>query len=179
MSRHDSALTDAQWAHIAPLWPEPQPSPQGAPNRCPSAPVSKASCGWCAPGHDGRTYPGSSRHPVPAGAACVTGKSQTSGSKSCGLFSPNSRSKANSMGPKPSPTAALPRSKNGALCRQNDTGQRDDVDGGRRRPRSSAGKPLGLGVPGRSDPPGADHQDDCGPPQRPGATTPESRACHL
>ena len=31
MSRHTSELTDAQWAHIAPLLPEPKASPNGTP----------------------------------------------------------------------------------------------------------------------------------------------------
>jgi transposase len=31
MSRHDSELTDAQWEKIAPLLPEPMPSPRGGP----------------------------------------------------------------------------------------------------------------------------------------------------
>ena len=31
MSRYTSELTDAQWAHIAPLLPEPKASPKGGP----------------------------------------------------------------------------------------------------------------------------------------------------
>ena len=31
MSRHTSELTDAQWAHIAPLLPQPKASPKGGP----------------------------------------------------------------------------------------------------------------------------------------------------
>jgi transposase len=38
MSRHDSELTDAQWAPIAPVLPAPQPSPQGGPKPMPNRP---------------------------------------------------------------------------------------------------------------------------------------------
>ena len=52
------------------------------------------------------------------------------------------------IGPKPLPTAALPRPKKGALCRRRQEGLGYEVEGGGRRPRSSFGKPPGIGVPG-------------------------------
>jgi transposase len=79
MSRHDSELTDAQWDNIAPLVPEPQPSPRGAPSPRPIARVSKGSCGCCAAGHGGRMYPRGIPPPGPAGDAGGTGKRKTSG----------------------------------------------------------------------------------------------------
>ncbi len=36
MSRHDSELTDEQWEKIAPLLPEPKPSPRGGPKPTPN-----------------------------------------------------------------------------------------------------------------------------------------------
>ena len=39
MSRHASELTDAQWAHIAPLLPEPKASPKGGPKPIANRPV--------------------------------------------------------------------------------------------------------------------------------------------
>ena len=39
MSRHTSELTDEQWAHIAPLLPEPQASPNGGPQPIANRPV--------------------------------------------------------------------------------------------------------------------------------------------
>ena len=39
MSRHRSELTDAQWAHIAPLLPEPKASPNGGPKPIANRPV--------------------------------------------------------------------------------------------------------------------------------------------
>ena len=39
MSRHTSELTDSQWAHIAPLLPEPKASPQGGPKPIANRPV--------------------------------------------------------------------------------------------------------------------------------------------
>ena len=38
MSRHDSELTDEQWDKIAPLLPEPTPSPRGGPTPTPNRP---------------------------------------------------------------------------------------------------------------------------------------------
>jgi transposase len=64
--------------------------------------------------------------------------------------------KANWIGPRPSPTAALLRRKKGGLYRENQTWQGHEVDGGGRRPRYSSGKPAGLSVPGRSKAAGAD-----------------------
>ena len=39
MSRHTSELTDAQWAHIAPLLPAPKASPNGGPKPIANRPV--------------------------------------------------------------------------------------------------------------------------------------------
>ena len=39
MSRPTSELTDAQWAHIAPLLPEPNASPNGGPKPIANRPV--------------------------------------------------------------------------------------------------------------------------------------------
>lgn len=39
MSRHTSELADSQWAHIAPLLPEPKASPKGGPKPIANRPV--------------------------------------------------------------------------------------------------------------------------------------------
>ena len=42
MARHTCELTDEQWAHIAPLLPEPKASPKAVPNPSPTARCLKA-----------------------------------------------------------------------------------------------------------------------------------------
>ena len=57
MSRHDSELTDAQWEHIAPLLPEPQPSPQGGPKSTPNRPCCEGLLWRLRTGAWGKDFP--------------------------------------------------------------------------------------------------------------------------
>ncbi len=46
MTRQRSELTDAQWAKIAPLIPEPKPNPNGGPWPIANRRPSKQAPGW-------------------------------------------------------------------------------------------------------------------------------------
>ncbi len=112
---------------------------------------SKASSGCSEPERAGATCPRNIPAPAPAGGACASGKSRTFGLKSGGNFSRNSTSKADWTGANRFWMAVLPQPKRGRLRRQDQAGQRHEVDGGGRRPRCSFGKSTGLGLAGGSD----------------------------
>lgn len=136
----------------SPPWcPSPSHRPGGALPPRPRLPVSKALCGCDALERGGRIYPRRIPPPVRAGDACGLGQSKASGSRPGGPFSPHARPKANALGLKPSPMAAVPRRTKGRERRPDHAGDRHEVAGGGRRPRSSSGNPLGIGVPRRGD----------------------------
>ena len=74
MSRHASELTDAQWAHIAPLLPEPTASPKGGPK-----PIANRLCGYYGVGFAGKTCLSDTPLRVRAGVSSAVGKPKTSG----------------------------------------------------------------------------------------------------
>ncbi len=110
----------------------------------------RASCGCSRPGRVGAICRQNIPAPAPAGGVCSSGRSKTFG-WTCGASSwPNWTRAANWTGAKVLWTGVLPPLKRGRLRRQNQTGQRHEVDGGGRRPRCSSGKALGIGLAGGS-----------------------------
>ena len=112
---------------------------------------SKAFFGCSKPVPAGATCPRNIPAPARVGDVCGNGRNKTCGSKSGDSSSANWTSAANWTGANHFWMAALLQLKKGRVCRQNQTRQRHEVDGGGRRPRCSSGKPTGLGQPGGSD----------------------------
>ena len=150
MARHTCELTDEQWAHIAPLLPEPKASPKGGPKPIANRPVFEGILWVLRSGARWQDLP--ERYPSPStcwrrlraweidgvwlkawrallGQLDEQGQQDWSETFADGSFAP---------------------AKKGALRGQNQTRKGYEVDGGGRRPGSSSGKLLGLGVPGRS-----------------------------
>ena len=79
MSRHRSELTDAQWAHIAPLLPEPKASPNGGPKPIANRPVFEGILWVLRSGARWKDLRQDTPRRVPAGVGCGLGKSKVSG----------------------------------------------------------------------------------------------------
>jgi transposase len=179
MARDISELTDKQWEKIAPLFPEPQASPWGGPKPIPNRPCFEGILWILRTGARWKDLP--KRYPSPStcwrrlrdweeqdiwlkawraflGQLDVQGQLDWSEAFADGSFAP---------------------AKKGGLRRENQTGQRHEVDGGGRRPRCSSGKSPGLGVPSRSDIGRADAGDHCCAPAGARTATEASRTAHL
>ena len=150
MSRHTSELTDAQWAHIAPLLPAPKASPKGGPKPIANRPVFEGILWVLRSGARWKDLP--ERYPSPStcwrrlrrweeqdiwlkawrallGQLDEQGQLDWAETFADGSFAP---------------------AKKGGLCRADQTRKGYEVDGGGRRPRAAFGKLPGLGVPSRS-----------------------------
>jgi len=110
----------------------------------------KAYSGYCVPAHHGRMCPKSTPVVQRVGEGCEIGKRRMYGSTCGEHFLANSMSEASLTGASALSTAVLHLPKKGRLCRKDQKGQGNEVDGGGRRRRYSSGKPLGLCVPGGS-----------------------------
>ncbi len=112
----------------------------------------KASSGCCARERGGATCHSDTQTPALAGGGSSNGRSKASG-WICGEASWNNSAKpANWTGVKPSSTRASRRQKGGPRRRQNQEGQRHEVDGGGRRRGCSSGKLPHQRVPRGSHP---------------------------
>lgn len=179
MARDTSELTDEQWKKIAPFLPEPKASPWGGPKPIPNRPCFAGILWILRTGARWKDLP--TRYPSPStcwrrlreweehdiwlkawrtflGQLDNQGQLEWSEAFADGNFAP---------------------AKKGGLRRANAEGQRHEVDGGGRRPRGSSGKPLGIGVPSRSEAARADPGDDCGAQRRSGPSEETPRALEL
>ena len=117
MSRHTSELTDAQWAHIAPLLPEPPGSPNGGPKPLANRPVFEGILWVLGSGARWKDLPERSPPPSTCWRRLRLGEAQGIWLKAWRALQANSTNKANSIGRRRLPTAVLPRRKKGGLCR--------------------------------------------------------------
>ena len=79
MSRPTSELTDAQWAHIAPLLPQPKASPKGGPKPIANRPVFEGILWGLRSGARWKDLPAHTPRRGPAGVDYAIGKSRAFG----------------------------------------------------------------------------------------------------
>ena len=163
MSRHTSELTDAQWAHIAPLLPAPKASPKDGPKPIANRPVFEGILWVLRRGARWKDLP--ERYPSPStcwrrlrrweeqgiwlkawrtllGQLDEQGQLDWAETVADGSFAPAKKGGPVSAGP---------------------NAERVRRGWGGRRPRASFGKLLGLGVPARSRMEGRAHLRMVGP----------------
>lgn len=112
---------------------------------------SRAYSGCSKPVRAGAICPGNIPAQAPAGGACNAGRNAASGSISGERFFPNWTNATSSIGVKVFWMAVSLRLKKGLRRRQNQAGQRHEVDGGGRRRGCSFGSPIGQRQSGRSE----------------------------
>jgi transposase len=178
MARAQSALTDEQWALMAPLWPERNAAPPGGLKPIPNRPVSEGSLWLWRAGARWQDLPKRCPSPSTYWRRIRDWEEQGIWIRAWQAWLAQLDAQGQRDWAEAFADGSFAPAKNGEVRREHDAWPRDEGDGGGRRPRCASGTPLGLGVPGRGRPAGADHGDHRRP--TPWSRTPpqEARAAH-
>ena len=145
MSRKANLLSDAQWEKIFPLLPSVEiPRKKGRPRADDRMVVEGVLYGSCEQELAGKIYQTNIRAHQPVGEDSSDGKKMGFGSMFGERSFRNWIAVESSTGARPLLTGASLRQKKGRGRRKNQEGQRNEVDGGGRWSRYSAGKPYRL-----------------------------------